>query len=1121
MSREIPDYLKKNFDPNSLSIPQLRSILKDHGLANVPAPNQPKRVFVKLFNNEILKNRDEILKKLNLTETPKNKRAGRPKKIVENSTENIKSDLPQALRGKSESPQGKDIKNKRVSFGGNDYTIKYESPNKKTTDKIKDDIANKKQEEKVPLIQSTIKRLNEEKELNNLYTKSYDSEQSGISQGRVKRARQQFNNESKQLEIKKIEEEEPSSKKRKQNEKLNANAAVNTSPGNIFQKYDTGKTNQYSTSSRIPKANVVFAEENDDEDDDEDYVYQSNSPSYSSSEDNAINDEEMEDIEHDYATSSNINFSSTIGDNEESNQEQNPPESSSASGTSILQLDNINYSQAMNEGSPLNKISKLEKPKISPSKEPASFLYNNNNSNLFNSFNKLEKERPKTSQSFSYNPNNSLNRSSRVEKPKYSQSFSYNNNYNSFNKSNRLGKPEYSPSNNKKASSYSRKKVPSPYNTSFNDKPKINISYDMSPIQSNHNSLIYDDNSLNHSSSYDRSHTNSNIIGNLYETISEDEESNLMEIASQECSGCSLINVSAGIMSFILTTLIGLFVQWYVSTGGFAGYCEPGKTLVSEYTYLNTLPEDSVLRYNPFYRILPKCLECPKNAICLNNHVVGCKNKDDKLQRKLIASIVPESYLVFPLNEKTCQFDYERKRNYDRLLQNTRSFMYISNNIVRKKLGEIECNEMNKNNFDGFPPKNSNYEMKGISETELKNLLNKEIGGQIREERFNILWVNMMAKLTKYDELKNLCVPERKKKWKTTETKDDTYFCEILKIFRYIPGAGNNVTVINDDIEFSTKEGLLTTTDKPVYSKKCRMKWFMNRYIRSNVYRIIHRYWKYALSMVGLTILAGIVDLLIKKRNKRINVVNSICEEVIWLLQEAEYQNKEDSLHFPSPNISVAQLYDILLPAVIGPKDKNVPEGDCVEIINNDGSTTHYWVFHNPKERALIWKRVYDQVRTNSNVLESNALVKRESHRCWEWIGNPTLYIRRKSPNTKNKQTTYYPKIANNSRLSLGGVSNRSFNTQQQGQQFAGDISAISSSGPNANESYGSLLGNENDNDEVKDASLKGHINKLSIFNDRRQSQIHDDHESEELNEVKEGQQPSFTSTRSSLYPNL
>lgn len=73
----------------------------------------------------------------------------------------------------------------------------------------------------------------------------------------------------------------------------------------------------------------------------------------------------------------------------------------------------------------------------------------------------------------------------------------------------------------------------------------------------------------------------------------------------------------------------------------------------------------------------------------------------------------------------------------------------------------------------------------------------------------------------------------------------------------------------------------------------------------------------------------------------------------------------------------------------------------------NEESSTHYWVFRNKKERDLIWRKVYQKIQFNSNVLESNALVRSESHRCWEWIGNPALIVRRKSPNS-----CYYTSIA-------------------------------------------------------------------------------------------------------------
>jgi len=1162
MSGEIPDYLKKNFDPNSLSIPQLRSILKDHGVENVPAPNQPKRVFIKLFNNEIFSNRDEILKSLNITETTKKRKSGRTPKSSrgsEESVEHLKTDLPQALRGKSESPapSGKDIRNKRVSFGGvNELKVRYEPSNPPTTTytkTTKEEIPKKeqvaiKEDKKNPLIQSTINKLNEEFKTNNSYSKSYNSEKTGIEKGNIKRARKTFSDSSSQdVELKKQsrvenDDDEPSLKKRKHSGKSTSSNA-NSSSSNIFQKYDTQTQNVKSTTSssgslKIPKANIVYAEDMDDEEDDEDYVYHS-SPSLSSHSEHEINDEEMEDLEKESASASNIKFP-TKNNVELNYQNQYRPVPSSISAipadsgvtstiekpnTSFTSTDNQKSSASFSYNNPNNsfsKYSKLENPKSS-----ASFSTTNTN-NLPERSNRLDKPNSnfqKISSSFTYgNPNNSFNKSNRLDKPntsfqKGSTSFTYGNT----NRSSKLDKSKYSPNSSfQKGSSSFLKGDTSPYNTSFNDKPKINISYDMSPIQSSQSSVLYEDNLLNQVAAEDKSQDNSNIIGNLYEALPDDYDSDhgneSMEVTTSGCpSGCNLYNFAFGLMSFIITTTIALFVQWYMNTGGFAGYCDIKKTTVGEITYLNDLPKDSIFRYNPFYHILPKCLNCPENAFCHDNHVVACRNENEKLQKRLISKFIPNKYLIFPLTEMVCKIDYEEKRALDRKLQNTRSLMNISNEFIRKKIGEIECKEeFNKLVSEGMNGGELSLKKKGISESKLQNLLYKEIGGQIREERFKILWDLMIKILNKYDSesVEKLCVPENIKKWKTTDTKDDTYFCDILKKLTYIPNGGDEMEKYTiDGEEYRIFEGLIITSDSPIYSYKCRMKWFMERYIYHNINRFIHRFWKYGLGMVIITLLATLFDLFIKRRNRRNNVVNSICEEVIWLLQEAEYQNKEDPLHFPSPNISVAQLYDILLPTIISPKDKGVPEGECVEIINNDGSTTHYWVFHNPKERALIWKRVYDKVRSNSNVLESNALVKRESHRCWEWIGNPALYIRRKSPNTKNTKATYYPK-SNNSRLSLGGVSNKSFNTQQH-QQFAGDISAISSSGPNANESYMSLLGNDNDETKEADTSLKGHISKLSIFNNRSQNQ-----KDEILNESSiEGEKPSTTS--SLLYPKL
>jgi len=1043
MSGTIPDYLKKNFDPNTLSIPQLRSILRDHDVENVPAPNQPKRVFVKLFNSEIWDRREEILKKLNIQEPKKEKKAGR--KSISKSSDSLKTELPQALRGKSESPVPKENKNKRVSFGVNELKLNYESapkissetketakptkPTKPTKSaKSAKELAKPVKEERKdvqPVIKDTINKLNEEHELNNSYSKSYNQEQTGIKTGNVKRTRKKFSDDSKQqsVEIKKssggdYDEDEPSPKKRRQSGNITPKASkANTSYSNIFQKFDnqTMEVPQpptfTSSSSKIPKANIVFAEENDEED--EDYVYQSNSPSMSTSsegENDVINDEEMTDLKND----SKIDYS------EDNNQEipDTIPVISSPN------LDTINYANN-NENSPLHNI---------PKKPSASFSYNKND----NSF--VRASKPKSS-SFTYNSHNSY-----------------------------------------------AKKEPVPYNTSFNETPVINISYEMSPIQSSQNSVLYDDDHLLNQS---RSRiNNSNEIGDIYtDMLEEDDEPIYVERSSPIFT---FTNICAFLFTLLTTVSIGLFSQWYMHTGGFAGYCPLNDLTLREMTYLDTLPEDSILRYNPFYHILPKCLDCPKNAICDDTHVIGCKNEDDKLQTRVISNIIPKEYLIFPFTEMVCSFDFEKKRKNDRQYQNTRSLMNISIDLIRKRIGEIEC-EKSKNDADAESPI---Y----VTDSDLRDLLKEEIGKQVRTERLEELWVSMMTVLNKYDDdgITDLCKIE-KKTWKTSEKKDDRYLCDVLQKLKYDPGKG------------------MTTTEKPIHTFRCRMKWFMESYVFNNIKSFICRFWMYGLGALILVILAAIVKYLLKKRTRRNNVANSIYEEVIWLLQEAEYQNKEDPLHFPSPNISVAQLYDVLLPTVISPKDKKVPEGDCIETVNDDGSATHYWVFHNPKERTLIWKKVYDQVRANSNVLESNALVKRESHRCWEWIGNPALYIRRKSPNTKHKQTTYNPKVANNSRLSLGGASNnRSF----MSQQFADDISAISHAEGHMNESYMTL----NEEGKDGDTSLRGHISRLSIYNSHHKDKEENEGDNDYLtvpSTLSSKRASIVSSSSSSVYPRL
>lgn len=138
-------------------------------------------------------------------------------------------------------------------------------------------------------------------------------------------------------------------------------------------------------------------------------------------------------------------------------------------------------------------------------------------------------------------------------------------------------------------------------------------------------------------------------------------------------------------------------------------------------------------------------------------------------------------------------------------------------------------------------------------------------------------------------------------------------------------------------------------------------------------------------------------------------VVTSLVDDVI-IAVHAENDNhlREPALH-PIPGLAISQLKDHFLPSstefylpptLTEHKEESAPkESNSAKSIDSqhlyresvlDSHGRRVWYVAEPS-RSNIWKRVTAAVSKNSNIRETTAHIKGESHLVWKWVGSNAL----------------------------------------------------------------------------------------------------------------------------------
>lgn len=280
----IPEYLTKDFNFEKLTIPQIRSILRNNDVKNIPAPNQSKRNFLKVFKKEIIDKREDLLKKYSKNQNSEtedsstnsiigNKRKrGRPKSSNKSNSQLQNVEVPKALRGKSSSPEPEEANNKDKKSKSNPII------------KMSNSMVGKKAKS-FESMESTDDSINETDN-----SSSMDILNTSLL-GKVTETRKIFmednHTKGKKIESKNDDDDDdddsvqpPLKKIKQKDEEMKSNIS-----SKLYQQVDheekkmdkkgKGKSNANS-SLKIPSASIVLADYDDEDDeDDDDYVYKS------------------------------------------------------------------------------------------------------------------------------------------------------------------------------------------------------------------------------------------------------------------------------------------------------------------------------------------------------------------------------------------------------------------------------------------------------------------------------------------------------------------------------------------------------------------------------------------------------------------------------------------------------------------------------------------------------------------------------------------------------------------------------------------------------------------------------------------------------------------------------
>ncbi|KAJ3304529.1 inner nuclear membrane protein enriched at telomere/subtelomere region [Kappamyces sp. JEL0829] len=344
--------------------------------------------------------------------------------------------------------------------------------------------------------------------------------------------------------------------------------------------------------------------------------------------------------------------------------------------------------------------------------------------------------------------------------------------------------------------------------------------------------------------------------------------------------------------------------------------------------------------HTPFYSFMPSCIPCPQDTVCSFRSVTGCVEGAFRLKKNLLARLLPESFLFFPLNQPYCVPDTSRDVKEGRSKRQVEQLIKVLEKLVREYSGEVLCSIRKAPSYvySAYQP----HRVLGMPITAAKAKLQELVAGKWSSDKFEEYWSKVLDALAKESHTLSVIVDEKTHQYR-----------------------------------------LLSSTLPAVSSWYCSIKLHLWNLLLQHAI---------SLMLAGACAIAGLVGYVAYQRHLyESQVFASLLQDVIQSVHaETDNYHQNPSRH-PIPGLSIVQLKDHFLPAVPPASAGSATD----QMVDNLGRKV--WFLAEPS-RTRVWKRVAKEVVKNANIRETTAHVKGEAHTVWMWIGSSAL-----SPMKKRK----------------------------------------------------------------------------------------------------------------------
>ncbi|KAJ3271880.1 inner nuclear membrane protein enriched at telomere/subtelomere region [Terramyces sp. JEL0728] len=337
---------------------------------------------------------------------------------------------------------------------------------------------------------------------------------------------------------------------------------------------------------------------------------------------------------------------------------------------------------------------------------------------------------------------------------------------------------------------------------------------------------------------------------------------------------------------------------------------------------------DSTKDYPRVYRFVPGCLSCPSNSLCDGRNIVGCTSNDYKLKHPYISNLIPSPLIPFPLNQPTCTLDSTKILLESKKKRQIDHLIQVLDTIVREYVGSVTCGNVVKPEHRFVISRKK--KVLGIPASLAKEEVKVLVGNRWDSATFEEYWNMVLNRLVTED---------------------------------------NPVRSIVD--EFTSQNRIFSSINPPILSTSCRIKIALWNFIL-----------QYSVQLVTIALALGICLFSYSAYQSGVHegkVAGFLVQDVLSAIH-AEYDLYHANSHkHPIPGLSVTQLCDHFLPRMASDLESE-----------HDSAGRLIW-YLDDSARKRVWKKVAKEVCKNSNIRETSAQLKGESHTCWIWIGSSAL----------------------------------------------------------------------------------------------------------------------------------